>query len=48
MSGVVTNHVGDSEEESSSGTMSQEQRRQMRRKLGSKKDCHASTSQLRN
>ena len=41
ISGVVPNHVGDSEKESSSGTMSQEQRREMRRKLGSKKDSPA-------
>ena len=37
-SGVVPNPLGDSEEESRSKTMSQEQRRQMRRKLGSKED----------
>ncbi|KAL5502710.1 hypothetical protein EMCRGX_G009525 [Ephydatia muelleri] len=36
--GVVLNPLGDSEEESRSKTMSQEQRRQMRRELGSKED----------
>ena len=51
MSGVVLNYLGNSEEESKSKTMSQEQRRQIRREVGSKEDspsCPTSTSQPKN